>query len=273
MFESRPRREGTPPARERPEMIYQDMEALRLRQRVTGLSPQFRALLEGHTPPAEFTLVRSRSFGQLAGMRAVSGALESEFRNQLEHLVARRERNPTEALSMPVRMDAEFANGTAIDTVSGRGAGATTGLQSNGALVDIIRTLREEVHVLKNVISASFDLQLEIQRSVRQEVSAAMHTSAQQVAETSMCTELSGGTTTNVASGAEREHDRNWRCRAVAAGACTICLEARIDSLLYACGHMCTCSMCGRQLLAAGNSCPICRAPVRDVVRAFVVTE
>lgn len=121
-----------------------------------------------------------------------------------------------------------------------------------------IEELRQEVSILKNVISASFDLQLDIQRSIRQEVSAALNSSRPvREIETSACTDIGG----------------EQRSRAAAAGMCTVCLEKRVDSLLYGCGHMCTCVMCGRQVIAGGLGCPICRAPVRDVVRAYVVTE
>lgn len=155
---------------------------------------------------------------------------------------------------------------------------------ANAALEAVVRALREEVNVLKNVISASFDLQLDIQRSIRQEVSAAMNSPArlslarpQAVQETSSActnepTEMEAeGATSDGGRGGVMGRER--MARPVAAGVCTVCLEARIDSLLYGCGHMCTCSMCGRQLIASGQSCPICRAPVRDVVRAFMVTE
>lgn len=148
---------------------------------------------------------------------------------------------------------------------------------SNAALEAIVRALREEVNVLKNVISASFDLQLDIQRSIRQEVSAAMNSPARlslarpAVQETSTCTAEPEADMEQ--EGATSMVGKERTARPVAAGVCTVCLEARIDSLLYGCGHMCTCSMCGRQLIASGQSCPICRAPVRDVVRAFMVTE
>lgn len=145
------------------------------------------------------------------------------------------------------------------------------------ALEPVVQALREEVNILKNVISASFDLQLDIQRSIRQEVSAAMNSPVklsmrpQHVQDTSVCTSepsSSSGTPMETSAPAAEKSSKP-----VAAGTCTVCLEAHIDSLLYGCGHMCTCARCGRQLIAIGQPCPICRAPVRDVVRAFMVTE
>ncbi|CDF35804.1 unnamed protein product [Chondrus crispus] len=121
-------------------------------------------------------------------------------------------------------------------------------------------------------MAASFDLQLDIQRSIRQEVAAAMSSAGKGMGG-GVVQETSSACTDMETEGATRVLRKERTARPVVAGVCTVCLEARIDSLLYGCGHMCTCSMCGRQLIASGQACPICRAPVRDVVRAFMVTE
>uniref|UniRef100_A0A7N0T7B5 RING-type domain-containing protein n=1 Tax=Kalanchoe fedtschenkoi TaxID=63787 RepID=A0A7N0T7B5_KALFE len=52
-------------------------------------------------------------------------------------------------------------------------------------------------------------------------------------------------------------------------GSCCICYEAPVDSLLYRCGHMCTCINCAQELQWSSGKCPICRAPIVDVVRAY----
>ncbi|XP_050368846.1 uncharacterized protein LOC126786938 [Argentina anserina] len=53
-------------------------------------------------------------------------------------------------------------------------------------------------------------------------------------------------------------------------GNCRICNEAKIDSLLYRCGHMCTCLKCAHDLQWNSGKCPICEAPIADVVRAYM---
>ncbi|PRQ30179.1 putative transcription factor C2H2 family [Rosa chinensis] len=53
-------------------------------------------------------------------------------------------------------------------------------------------------------------------------------------------------------------------------GNCRICNEAKIDSLLYRCGHMCTCLKCAHDLQWNRGKCPICRAPIADVVKAYM---
>jgi len=46
---------------------------------------------------------------------------------------------------------------------------------------------------------------------------------------------------------------------------CKICMEAPIDCVILECGHMCTCTNCGKQM----KECPICRQEVVRVVRTF----
>ncbi|KAF1746957.1 hypothetical protein GCK72_023415 [Caenorhabditis remanei] len=50
---------------------------------------------------------------------------------------------------------------------------------------------------------------------------------------------------------------------------CTICMDAPVNSVLYTCGHMCMCFDCGRRLLTTKGTCPICRAPVQDVIKTY----
>jgi len=46
---------------------------------------------------------------------------------------------------------------------------------------------------------------------------------------------------------------------------CKVCMDAVIDCLLLECGHMVTCTACGKRLA----ECPICRRYVVRVVRVF----
>lgn len=57
--------------------------------------------------------------------------------------------------------------------------------------------------------------------------------------------------------------------KVVEAGHCVICSEGVIDSVMYHCGHMCTCTACGLELKSKALKCPICRAPISDVIRTY----
>ncbi|KAF8108918.1 hypothetical protein N665_0104s0229 [Sinapis alba] len=51
---------------------------------------------------------------------------------------------------------------------------------------------------------------------------------------------------------------------------CCVCNETQVETLLYRCGHMCTCLRCANELQCNGGKCPICCAKILDVVRVFV---
>ncbi|KAJ7969383.1 RING/U-box superfamily protein [Quillaja saponaria] len=55
-------------------------------------------------------------------------------------------------------------------------------------------------------------------------------------------------------------------------GNCCICYEVKVDSVLYRCGHMCACLKCAHELQRRSGKCPVCQAPVVDVVRVHVDT-
>ena len=51
---------------------------------------------------------------------------------------------------------------------------------------------------------------------------------------------------------------------------CTVCYERAVDSVLYTCGHCCMCYECAWECKhTRGGLCPICRAPIRDIIRIY----
>ncbi|XP_011022301.1 PREDICTED: uncharacterized protein LOC105124124 [Populus euphratica] len=67
-----------------------------------------------------------------------------------------------------------------------------------------------------------------------------------------------------------QENRKNSFDRRLNKRSCCICYETQVDSFLYRCGHMCTCLKCAHELLQGSGKCPICRAPILDVVRAYL---
>eukprot|EP00250_Pteridium_aquilinum_P013086 c21120_g4_i1 orf=477-3182(-) len=105
---------------------------------------------------------------------------------------------------------------------------------------------------LHRMMETCLEMQLDLQRSLRQELAGAL----QQMYEGKVIPE-------------EAIDGSKWV--SVKRGICCVCCDRNIDSLLYRCGHMCTCLNCASELIRKSGKCPMCRAPIKEVVRAFTV--
>ncbi|XP_053730878.1 neuralized E3 ubiquitin protein ligase 1Ab [Synchiropus splendidus] len=63
----------------------------------------------------------------------------------------------------------------------------------------------------------------------------------------------------------------NFPCRSTSlSDECAICYENMVDTVLYACGHMCLCYTCGLKLKKMSNACcPICRSAIKDIIKTY----
>lgn len=150
--------------------------------------------------------------------------------------------------------------GDAMDDVSVISATAAVALpqayaQNNVAIGREIHSLRTELQELKNMMRLSFDLQLDIQRSIRQEVAAAL-------------AQTLGGSSGPLPS-ASTTSGRSAATSGASVERCLICDDHQVDTVLYQCGHLCLCHACALQLRQNGSNCPVCRAPIRDIMRTY----
>lgn len=129
--------------------------------------------------------------------------------------------------------------------------------QSNVAVNRELQSVKCEIQELKSLMRLSFDLQLDIQRSIRQEVAAALN---------------------NIAGGASNLQFPAAAAAAAAAvggqgapsnGQCLVCVDEQVDTVLYRCGHLCLCHACAMRLRQAGAHCPVCRAPIVDITKIY----
>ncbi|KAJ4976266.1 hypothetical protein NE237_001372 [Protea cynaroides] len=106
--------------------------------------------------------------------------------------------------------------------------------------------LHDEIYELRKSMESCMDMQNKLQHSIKKEVSAAVYQS------------VHGGEATELLNLVPMRN-----------GKCCMCYEMQVDSLLYRCGHMCTCFKCAHELQWSTGRCPICEAPILDVVRAY----
>ncbi|KAL3691482.1 hypothetical protein R1sor_005133 [Riccia sorocarpa] len=124
----------------------------------------------------------------------------------------------------------------------------TTSRSLHADVTDLKRDMKE----LREMMDTCIQMQLELQRSIRQEVSGALH--QMYMGKPIPDEALDGAKWTSVKK-----------------GTCCVCCDKAIDALLYRCGHMSTCLNCAMELHRNRERCPLCRAAIVEVVRAFTV--
>ncbi|XP_068654757.1 uncharacterized protein [Aristolochia californica] len=210
---------------------------------------------------------------ELLERRKVSTALASDFRERMDQLIlshlVRLEQEPIEeddeqvlerenhvtvdthlTASTPVQwpLPSRYLQDDTLQQHSFARHISTTNSLEMGLISDLrgdMSRLHQEISDLRQSIQSCLSMQVELRHSLKLEGSSAMVHSGEGEA-------LLGS------KGLSRRK-----------GNCCICYEMPVDSLLYRCGHMCTCYKCANELLWSSGRCPICRAPIIDVVRAY----
>jgi len=184
---------------------------------------------------------------------------------------------PRPLLDGPVDLDAadSFIAGTGV---GGRESPSTAAAQiresafvSQSAATSELGELRREVAELKALVRSMSEVLLDVQRSVRQEVAAAMYAASRPSPRVAVA---KGGLATPAAAASLRgpvvpHFDPASQGPYTRAGECIACCDVSADAMLYRCGHLCLCMGCARTLYDQGNPCPVCRAPIADVVQCF----
>lgn len=131
------------------------------------------------------------------------------------------------------------------------------------------------------VANASFELLLSIQRTLQQDLGAALQeaSAARRRTDPSEDDEDGEGSIEGIASPmvARTASDEVRPFTSPSAGegfrglgACVVCTDSEVNTVFYRCGHMATCARCAHALRRRRANCPICRAPVRDVIQVFL---
>jgi len=222
-------------------------------------------------------LTREQIIGEISELvhrHVVSSALNSEFRTNLENRIAQRLnvigtdgnhtrqfirqlartnenliiRNDFSHLGIQTRAsDGQSQHGDLDNLDSASSLNEQRTLRSTLRNTKEIKELKTEIKELKTLLKLSFELQLDMQRSLKQEINA-----------------LISNTFHNSASGSLLNSSRPSN-----EGNCLICTEEKVDTVFYACGHMCACYMCSMNLKEKNHNCPVCRAPIKDIIRTY----
>ncbi len=182
----------------------------------------------------------------LVNQQLVSSILRSDFRSRLEDRILDRLRRAGTDGERTRRLVQE-AVASAQAPRANNEPRVLRPHRSQFVSVPEIKELRDEIGELKSLMKLSFELQLDMQRSMKQEISAL-------VANT-----FRDSTSARLVNSS----------RITQEGHCVICTDNQVDSAFYQCGHMCACYVCSVNLKQMSHNCPVCRAPIKDILRVF----
>ena len=202
-----------------------------------------------------YTAVRNE-VDEISHLQAVTSILDGAFRNALEsHFETRA------ATLGPVATARARTALAALGRLRGGGRQQSMRAGRNRRSGPGVRDdrLLGQISELARMVRLSFDLQLDIKRAIQMEVAAA-------ISNAGLGRQLQQEQLQQEQQSEDLETRGHSPCRT---GSCLVCLDNARDTLFYSCGHYCACSHCARELKMQKKGCPVCRAPINDVVRVF----
>ncbi|PAA53726.1 hypothetical protein BOX15_Mlig004465g3, partial [Macrostomum lignano] len=241
--------------RQRHEDLVQEINELLHSQLVSGgLDGAFRARLDRD--------LRARAAALPDGGRRAQTAVQhlppsGVQRNDFSHLGIYRQEGEGFGGDDLLAEDAASSSAEEVLSVVSTAAANAAVAHSTAAVNRQLHSVQRELTDLRRTLRLLLGNQLETQRMIRQEVSAALQATG--IAQPSVALPTMS--------------QQPQPPAASVAGACLICLSSQADTVMYRCGHLCLCSMCTARMKEAAPggrmSCPVCRAPVVDTVRVF----
>jgi len=191
----------------------------------------------------------------------------SEFRDRLERVLLNRHtpgrqrsrhNHATDQLSFAQPPAALIS---APQQYAALGLGAVQ-MQQMADLRSEMSRMQAQLDEMRRLVSAGFEVSLDIQRSVRQELAGFVHTHNIPIHHV---TAVATAAVSPASAPPSSSTPNGNGC-----GMCVVCSERSSDALLYRCGHVGTCFTCATALHNSNRGCPICRAPILDVCRIYI---
>jgi len=201
----------------------------------------------------------TEDLNRLQSLQVVSNMLRGDFREELEVMVEQRVSNVGNGENVQNAIRSLPRTERPMQQMLPQVTNLQSTASINAAMSVEMNSLRQQLDEMKRMMAMQMEIQIDTQRSIRQEVSAIFATCMQQYMSPN-----NGAPVIN-----QPTLFNPQRSAPVASGQCVICIDRSIDTVLYQCGHMCVCNQCGLQLKIDGHHCPMCRAPIRDVIRAY----
>lgn len=202
---------------------------------------------------------------RLQSLQVVSNILRTDFRQELERLVEQR----VETVGSDGRVVEQFVRSLPGNRNHYH---APHQYQVAASTSNEIHELSKQINEMKQMLAMTMEIQLDTQRAIRHEVSAIFNAFIQDYL-------ASDRVSTSTSSVHPEQPSRPFtlpqpvQSSPINRGQCVVCIEGSVDTVLYQCGHMCVCHSCGLKLKMDGQNCPMCRAAIRDVIRAYVINE